>query len=403
MLSVFTRYLSSAPVRSQITKTLKPVLLVKNKDIINYFKTPEVLLEIPTVHYIKKDEIINVTKDFKKYNEKASKEFADLSIKKDFFMCQKDAKKRLLVISAKFDEPSSNQEDIDTHAIVEQYEVKPIEGIKPPNVEFESIELVDDIKDMNGILINFVHSYRNMKSIKIDEKTQTFSSSSTYVAEERKDAIGMLRSSNYLHLLDNNIRASLHHVVVENRNSLLQEFHNLGFLQIYSQKKQPLKLIDEIIAKMKSGDFGEDFSIKTLSDLLDDSNLEMIDEGELRKYKFNESNGIHHYEQIKGGNGDLICKKFLFDLITNDDSLVVYYVIQVIETTKEDLKPFVGKALVQRVEEKHEIVRETDDVIHFMDAWLPMIKYKRQQLESQSEEVKQSSDFHDELCIKIRI
>jgi hypothetical protein len=54
-------------------------------------------------------------------------------------------------------------------------------------------------------------------------------------------------------------------------------------------------------------------------------------------------------------------------------------------TAKFD-KPFVGKALVQRVEEKHEIVRETDDVIHFMASWLPMIKYKRQQLESQSED-----------------
>ena len=66
MVSVFTRYMSSSPVRSSITNALKPVLLVKNKDIINYFKRPEVLQEIPTVHYIKKDEITNVTKDFKK-------------------------------------------------------------------------------------------------------------------------------------------------------------------------------------------------------------------------------------------------------------------------------------------------------------------------------------------------
>ena len=385
MVSVFTRYMSSTSVRSRITKALKPVLFVKNKDIINYFKRPEVLQEIPTVHYIKKDEIINVTKDFKKFNKSTLKEFADLSIKKDYFMCQKDAKKRLLVITAKLDKPSSIQVDFDTHAIVEEYEVKPIEGIKPPNVEFESIELVDDIKDMNGILINFVVSYQAPNLIKIDEKTQTFSSDCRSI-KERKDAVGALYKNEYVHLLDNNIRASLHHLVVENSNSVLQEFHNLGFLQIYSQKKQPLKLIDEIIAKMKSGDFGEDFSIKTLSDLLDDPNLEMINEGERTKYNINESNGNYHYEMIKGGNGDLICKKYLFDLITNDDSLVVYYVFQVIETTKEDLKPFVGKALVQRVEEKHEIVRETDDVIHFMDAWLPMIKYKRQQLESKSED-----------------
>ena len=398
MAYVFTRYMSSTPVRSHITKTLRPVLLVKNKDIINYFKRPEVLQEIPTVHYIKKDDIINVAKNFKQLNnpellhmtivgESTSKEFADLSIKKEYFMCQKDVKKRLLIISAKLEKPSSNQDDFDTHAIVEQYEIKPIEGIKPPNVEFESIELVDDIKDMSGILINFVLSSRNTnKLIKMNEKTQTFSATNRYIKEERKNALGLLNSSIYVHLLDNNIRASFHHIVVENNNSVLQEFHNLGFLQIHSQKKQPLKSIDEIIAKMKSGDFGEDFSIKNISDLLDDPNLETINEGELTKYHIKESNGNDHYERIKGGNGDLRCKKFLFDLHTNDDSHVVYYVFQVIQTTKEDLKPFVGKALVQRVEEKHEIVRETDDVIHFMDAWLPMIKYKRQQLESHSKD-----------------
>ena len=86
MASVFTRYMSSKAVRSSITKTLRPILLVKTKDILNYFKRPELLQEIPTVHYIKKDEIINVTKDFKKWRENDSKEFADLSIKRLFYV-----------------------------------------------------------------------------------------------------------------------------------------------------------------------------------------------------------------------------------------------------------------------------------------------------------------------------
>ena len=239
MASVFTRYMSSKAVKSSITKTLRPIILVKTKDILNYFKRPEVLQEIPTVHYIKKDEIINVTKDFKKFNNYTSKEFADLSIKKDYFMCQKDVKKRLLIITANLDKPSSNQDDFDTHAIVEEYEVKPIEGIKPPNVEFESSELVDDIKDMNGILINFVRYYHETKLITMNEKTQTFGSNASYITEERKNALGLLNSRKYVHLLDNNIRASLHDIEVKNNNSMLQEFHNLGFLQIYSQKKQP--------------------------------------------------------------------------------------------------------------------------------------------------------------------
>ena len=40
----------------------------------------------------------------------------------------------------------------------------------------------------------------------------------------------------------------------------------------------------------------------------------------------------------------------------------------------------------QQIGNNHEILRETDDVIHFMDAWLPMIKHKRLQLESQPEQ-----------------
>ena len=47
MASVFTRYMSSKAVRSSITKTLRPILLVKTKDILNYFKRPELLQEIP--------------------------------------------------------------------------------------------------------------------------------------------------------------------------------------------------------------------------------------------------------------------------------------------------------------------------------------------------------------------
>jgi len=88
--------------------------------------------------------------------ERTSKELADLIIKKECFLCLNDAKKRLAIISVECKESYAIQDcTFDTHSIVEQYEVKPFEGIKPPNVEFECIDLVDEIKDMNEILINF--------------------------------------------------------------------------------------------------------------------------------------------------------------------------------------------------------------------------------------------------------
>jgi len=175
---------------------------------------------------------------------------------------------------------------------------------------------------------------------------------------------------------------------VESDSSALKEFHNLGLLQVYSQKKQPLIQIDQIIDKLKSGDYGEDFSVKFVRDFLEDPNLRMLSEGYTDKFQIVKSNGECVYTKItySAENGDLTCKRFQFEEQKEDDSYIIFHVCQVLSTTDLDLKPFVGKALVQRVEENHEIVKETDDVIHFMDAWLPMIKHKRWQLESQPKE-----------------
>ena len=403
--TVFRRYLSTSvnnlkkERRPQITKPLaKPVLLVKNNDIFNYFQKPEDLQEMPAVHFIKNDDIINTTKGFIKLpgnsnsfhltigGESTSMELADLIIQKTHFLCLNDAKKRLAIISAKSKGFSASKDTFDTHSIVEEYEVKPIEGIKPPNVEFECIDLVDEIKDMNEVLINFVNYNRRTTLIRISEEPQIFTAKDSYTTEERKNGPGIFRTSKYIHLLDNDIRASFHHILVESDNSALKEFHNLGLLQVYSLKKQPLIQINQIIDKLKSGDYGEDFSVKLVRDFLEDPNLRMLSEGNTIKYKIVESNGECMYTEITNSaeNGDLTCKKFQFEQ-KKDGSYIIFHVCQVLATTDSDLKPFVDKALVQRVEENHEIVRETDDVIHFMDAWLPMIKHKRWQLESQPE------------------
>ena len=406
--TIFRRYVSTSmsdlkkESRPQITKPLtRAVLSVKNNEIFNYFKKPEALIELSEVHFIKKDDLIKSTKGFVRLSglntlnyltidgESTSKELADLTIQKVHFLCLNDAKKRLAIISVESKESYAVQDcTFDTHSIVEQYEVKPIEGVKPPNVEFECIDLVDEIKDMNEILINFVvYNQKNTLIKRISEEPQIFISKATYTTEERKSGLGILRTGKYMHLVDNNIRASLHHIVVESDNSVLKEFHNLGLLQVYSLKKQPLIGIDQIIDKLKSGDYGEDFSVKFVRDYLEDPNLRMLSEGDTIKYQIVESNGECVYTKITNTaeNGDLTCKRFQFEL-KEDDSYIIFHVCQVLATTDSDLKPFVGKALVQRVEENHEIVRETDDVIHFMDAWLPMIKHKRLQLDSQPKE-----------------
>jgi len=89
-----------------------------------------------------------------------------------------------------------------SHSIVEQYEVKPFEGIKLPNVEFECIDLVDEIKDMNEILINFTIYKQRTSLIRISEEPQIFTAKNRFTPEERKNGSGILHTGNYIHLLE---------------------------------------------------------------------------------------------------------------------------------------------------------------------------------------------------------
>ena len=69
--TLFRRYASTSlsnlkkESRPQITTPLpRPVLSVKNNDIINYFKNPEALSEMPAVQHIRKEDLIKSTKGF---------------------------------------------------------------------------------------------------------------------------------------------------------------------------------------------------------------------------------------------------------------------------------------------------------------------------------------------------
>ena len=110
--TVFRRYVSTSvnnlkkEKRPQITKPLaKSMPSVKNNDIINYFKKPEDLQEMPAVQFTKKSDIINAKKGFIKLpgyqyslyltssGESTSKELADFTIKKEHFLCLNDERK----------------------------------------------------------------------------------------------------------------------------------------------------------------------------------------------------------------------------------------------------------------------------------------------------------------------
>merc|ERR1711997_912645 len=61
---------------------------------------------------------------------------------------------------------------------------------------------------------------------------------------------------------------------------------------------------------------------------------------------------------------DLVCQKFQFESKQQPD--VIHYACKVIETTDKDLKKLVDKALVQKVDDKHQVFTKAHDVISFM-------------------------------------
>merc|ERR1712001_305349 len=61
---------------------------------------------------------------------------------------------------------------------------------------------------------------------------------------------------------------------------------------------------------------------------------------------------------------DLVCQKFQLESKAEPD--VIHYACKVVETTDKDLKKYVGKALVQKVDAKHQAFTKPHEVITFM-------------------------------------
>ena len=199
-----------------------------------------------------------------------------------------------------------------------------------------------------------------VRYVKKCDKTQL------YVGQTRQkeDALAVINASHYVHPTDHNIMAILHTV---NSDSALKELKGLGLMQVYSTKKQVLTDTNEILSKMKSIDTSEDFSVRDFS--------EIENGGKLKPFMYLKS--FKQKYRPKSSN-DLVIQKYQF--VSEEDQDVTYFLCKIVETTDMELKQFVGKALVQRVENKHMIFTKPQDIISTMKLWLPMITYKRSQL-----------------------
>ena len=109
----------------------------------------------------------------------------------------------------------------------------------------------------------------------------------------------------------------------------------------------------------------ENFLIMKFSDIESDKKLKQIKVDNKNFYN-RTSEG---FEKIKVLHEnilpiDLVCQKYQFE--PENEQYVKYYVFIIHQTTDKELEQFVGKALVQKVDERHQIVTKPNDIIKYM-------------------------------------
>ena len=59
-----------------------------------------------------------------------------------------------------------------------------------------------------------------------------------------------------------------------------------------------------------------------------------------------------------------MCQKYQF--VSTQEPIADYHVCEITETTDEELQPFIGKCLVQKIEKIHQTITIPDKVFKFM-------------------------------------
>ena len=148
----------------------------------------------------------------------------------------------------------------------------------------------------------------------------------------------------------------------------LKKLENLGFLQVYSNEKQVLIYIDKILAKLKTLEEsdGGDFSIRTFDSIEEDKSLVEVhrnrDKDKYKKVK--KSFKSYRHLKVKPSQPDLECQKYHF--VSTQKPITDYHIWEILKTTDKELKPFIGKCLVQKVEKIHQTITIPDKVFKFM-------------------------------------
>lgn len=322
------------------------------KDELNEVKMGYKLAAIHYYYLMPKGNMSLLAKD---------EEDADYKVRRYHYISKADAKKKLSVTFVQTENPDLHQETFDTHVIIHHYEVEP-EGCNDiPDVEKGCIRTVEVYEKLKSRLDDFTRTSNYGRYVTKSDET------GNYIETKEKVRMAMINFYEYTHLDDNNTKAMVCTVKIQLDSEELERLKDLAFMQVYSAKKQLIININAIVTKMKTGDAAdEDFSVRGFSEIESDMDLTIKRKEQQQKFHKTAEGMFKNINNQKDKSlpVDLVCQKFQFK--SKEEPDVIHYACKVVETTDKDLRKFVGKALVQKVDAKHQTFTKPHEVITFM-------------------------------------
>ena len=103
------------------------------------------------------------------------------------------------------------------------------------------------------------------------------------------------------------------------------------------------------------------FFVKDFSEIEGDNELKLTYLDDVVRYKKMADGTL---KPTKLDNYDYVCQEYRYQCIQEPN--LTYYVFRIFRATDKDLKQFVGKAFVQKVEEDHQIITSLKKTIQYM-------------------------------------
>ena len=356
-------------VKSNLSKVRSSQM--KTSDVIPYFLKPELLDQLTDSTWVQKNQL-NDTLNSYKYNNiyisylmpdgsvsrsEKDKKSSYFTIKKDYYVCKEDVNVKLSVTSVSSNNPQHYHKNFDSHVITQLYKAE----IKQTRTNVPLVEngAIRSLKTEFSLKDDFVRTYTTHIPITKREKSQKY-------VHSKKNPIAKIEYSEYTHSVESDIKAITTKITPLFDSIELKKLENKTFIQVASIKKQKLFYLADILERMKAfEEANEDFSIVDFSDIGSDKNLKQTNEDKKKHYT-RTSEGFKMIETLQDNTlpTDLVCQKYQFE--DEIEPNIKYYAFKIHQATDKELEKFVGKALVQKVDEKHQIVTKPNDIIKYM-------------------------------------